>query len=180
MHYIKRQPIPQPDNIILSHTHTIMADLGKTMDLILWRHADAVDGIPDMQRELTPKGIKQAQLMAGWLNSRLPEDTRVLVSPAIRAQQTVAALERPYTTDKAIAPEADAMALLLAAGWPDAGGTVLLVGHQPGFGRAAMLLLAGIETEMSIKKGGVVWISNRVRQTTQQNVLRVLMSPDMV
>ena len=118
--------------------------------------------------------------MADWLNSRLPEDTRILVSPATRAQQTAAALDRPYTTDKAIAPEADAMALLLAAGWPDAGGTVLLVGHQPGFGRAAMLLLAGIEIEMSIKKGGVVWISNRVRQTTQQNVLRVLMSPDMV
>lgn len=150
------------------------------MDLILWRHADAVDGSPDMQRELTPKGIKQAKQMAEWLNARLPEDARILVSPAVRAQQTAAALNRRFITDKALAPDANAMTLLLAAGWPDAGGTVMLIGHQPGFGRAAMLLLAGIESDMSIKKGGIVWISNRVRQTTQQNVLRVLMSPDMV
>ncbi len=150
------------------------------MDLILWRHADAVDGIPDMQRELTPKGIKQAKQMADWLKARIPEDTTILVSPATRAQQTASALNLPFSTVKSLAPEADAMSLLLTAGWPDAGGTVMLIGHQPGFGHAAMLLLSGIETEMSIKKGGVVWISNRVRQTTQQNVLRVAMSPDMV
>lgn len=157
-----------------------MADLGKPMDLILWRHADAVDGIPDLQRELTPKGFKQAEQMAAWLNARIPDDVRILVSPALRAQQTAAALNRPFTTDKALSPEANAMALLLAAGWPDAGGTVMLIGHQPSFGRATMLLLAGVESDMSIKKSGVVWISNRVRQTTQQNVIRVLMSPDMV
>ena len=150
------------------------------MDLILWRHADAIDGSPDMLRELTPKGIKQADQIAEWLNARLPEDTRILVSPATRAQQTATALNRPYITDKALSPETNAMSLLLAAGWPDAGGTVMLIGHQPGFGHAAMLLLTGVESDMSIKKGGVVWISNRVRQTTQQNVLRVLMSPDMV
>lgn len=180
MRYIRRKTPPHPDNIILSYTLTIMTDLGKPMDLILWRHADAIDGSPDMQRELTPKGIKQAKQIADWLNARLPDDTRILVSPATRAQQTATALNRPFTTDKALAPDANAMSLLLTAGWPDAGGTVMLIGHQPGFGRAAMLLLAGIESEMSIKKSGVVWISNRVRQTTQQNVLRVLMSPDMV
>lgn len=150
------------------------------MDLILWRHADAIDGSPDMLRELTPKGMKQAAQIAKWLNARLPDETRILVSPATRAQQTACALNRPYITDKALSPETSAMSLLLAAGWPDAGGTVMLIGHQPGFGHAAMLLLSGVESDMSIKKGGVVWISNRVRQTTQQNVLRVLMSPDMV
>ena len=35
-----------------------------TMDLILWRHADAQDGSPDMERALTAKGLKQAELMA--------------------------------------------------------------------------------------------------------------------
>lgn len=150
------------------------------MDLILWRHADAVDGIPDTSRELTAKGTKHAHMMADWINARIPDDTRILVSPAIRALQTADALKRPYTINKAIAPEADAMSLILAAGWPDAGGTVMLVGHQPAFGRAAMLLLSGIETDMSIKKSGLLWISNRVRGTTQQNVLRAVISPDMV
>lgn len=150
------------------------------MDLILWRHADAVDGSPDMQRKLTAKGLKQAKLMASWLNSRLPNDTRILVSPAMRTQQTAAALARPFTTDSALEPDTNAMSLLLAAGWPDAGNTVLLIGHQPSFGQAAMLLLTGTEADMEIKKGGVVWISNRVRQGSQQNILRALMSPDMV
>jgi phosphohistidine phosphatase len=46
------------------------------MDLILWRHADAVDAEPgesDMDRTLTPKGQKQARRMAEWLTSQLPE-----------------------------------------------------------------------------------------------------------
>ena len=33
------------------------------MNLILWRHADAEDGIPDEQRRLTAKGQKQAKKM---------------------------------------------------------------------------------------------------------------------
>jgi phosphohistidine phosphatase len=37
------------------------------MELILWRHAEAEDGIPDMARELTSKGKKQAKHMAAWL-----------------------------------------------------------------------------------------------------------------
>ncbi|MEQ1667581.1 MAG: histidine phosphatase family protein [Sulfuriferula sp.] len=150
------------------------------MDLILWRHADAVDGLPDLPRELTAKGIKHAHIMADWINARIPDDTRILVSPAVRTLQTADALKRPYTVSKALSPDADAMSLLLAAGWPDAGGTVMLIGHQPAFGRAAMLLLSGTETDMSIKKSGLLWISNRVRGTTQQNVLRAVMSPDMV
>jgi len=43
------------------------------MDLILWRHAEAfemreVDD--DLARALTPKGERQAQRMADWLNQR--------------------------------------------------------------------------------------------------------------
>lgn len=150
------------------------------MDLILWRHADAIDGEPDLLRALTAKGEKQARIMAQWLNARIPEDTRILVSPATRTLQTAAALERSFTIDKALAPDTDAMSLLLAAGWPDAGNTVLLIGHQPSIGQAAMLLLVGDESDIIVKKGGVIWLSNRVRLGSQQNVLRALMSPDMV
>ena len=37
------------------------------MDLILWRHADAEDGMPDLERKLTRKGHKQAEAVARWL-----------------------------------------------------------------------------------------------------------------
>ena len=49
------------------------------MDLILWRHAEAVlerEGLPDLDRALTTKGERQAKRMAEWLEARLPADTR--------------------------------------------------------------------------------------------------------
>jgi len=44
------------------------------MDLILWRHAEAEDagGKPDLERNLTRHGRKQAARMAEWLKPRLP------------------------------------------------------------------------------------------------------------
>jgi len=78
------------------------------MDLILWRHADAgepvEDIIQDLQRSLTSKGEKQAARMADWLNRFLPESTRVLVSPALRCQQTAQALGRKFQTREALGP----------------------------------------------------------------------------
>ena len=61
------------------------------MDLILWRHAEAhviKEGQSDLERTLTTKGERQAQRMAEWLNQRLAHSTRILVSPAVRTQQT--------------------------------------------------------------------------------------------
>ena len=46
------------------------------MDLILWRHAEAEEGGPDLERRLTPKGRKQAKRVAAWLLQRLPKKTK--------------------------------------------------------------------------------------------------------
>jgi phosphohistidine phosphatase SixA len=62
------------------------------MDLILWRHADAEDAIPDLTRNLTTKGDRQAKRMAGWLRVHLPKQARILSSPANRSRQTADAL----------------------------------------------------------------------------------------
>jgi phosphohistidine phosphatase len=151
-----------------------------TMDLILWRHADAQDGTPDMERALTAKGVKQAELMAAWLNAHLPKATRILVSPAVRAFQTANALGRDYETVAEIAPGADGVHVLAAAGWPDASGTVLVVGHQPTLGEVTSLLLYGEARPMSIKKSGVVWLTNRVRGSAPQTVLKAAMTVEML
>ncbi len=150
------------------------------MELILWRHADAQDGVPDMGRALTAKGLKQAERMAAWLKPRLPEGCRILVSPAVRAIQTADALGLAYKVSDKIAPGAEATALLAAAGWPDAGGSALLVGHQPSLGLACGLLLFGQEADLSIKKGGIVWLSNRVRGNSPQTVLKAVMTPEIL
>src|SRR5512140_2504847 len=113
----------------------------RTMDLILWRHADAEPGVPDAARRLTPKGERQAEKMGAWLDRHLPEDTRILVSPAVRAQQTALGLGRKFRTVEEVAPGASAAAVLAAAGWPGGRETVLVVGHQPTLGEVAALLL---------------------------------------
>jgi phosphohistidine phosphatase len=150
------------------------------MDLILWRHADAEDGFPDEARQLTVKGEKQAENIARWLKPRLPEKVRVLASPARRAQQTVEKLTKSFETLKELAPGVSPAVLLGATGWPDAGGTVIVVGHQPTLGRVAAFLLSGVEAEWSLKKGGIWWLSNRVRLDEPQTVLRVVMPPEFV
>ena len=114
------------------------------MDLILWRHAEAEDGVPDMARALTPRGEKQAAQMARWLREHLPKDTRVLVSPATRAQQTARALTSQFETERAIAPGASFASLLAKTGWPEAKGAVLVVGHQPTLGEVAAMLIKPI------------------------------------
>jgi phosphohistidine phosphatase len=150
------------------------------MDLILWRHAEAVDGQPDLARELTPKGMKQAKAIAQWLSSRLPRRTRIIVSPAERTQQTAAALTDDFEIDRRLAPGAPPTAMLAAAGWPEHRGAVVVVGHQPTLGMAAALLIAGEPLPWSIKKGAIWWLSHRVRGEHPQVVLRAVMSPDLL
>lgn len=150
------------------------------MDLILWRHAEAVDGQPDLARELTPKGVKQAKAIARWLTSRLPRQTRIIVSPAERTRQTAAALTDEFEIDRRLAPGAPPTAVLAASGWPEYRGAVLVVGHQPTLGMAAALVVAGEPMPWSIKKGAIWWLSHRVRGEHPQIVLRAVISPDLL
>lgn len=150
------------------------------MELILWRHAEAEDGLPDLARELTGKGRKQAKQMAAWLNDRLPADTRILVSPAARTQQTVAALERDFSTLQELAPDATARQLLDAAGWPANPQSILIVGHQPTLGEAAALAMTGKVAGWSVKKGAIWWLSSRSRLTANECTLRAVIAPDQL
>jgi len=147
------------------------------MELILWRHADAEDGYPDAERQLTAKGLNQAKRMAAWLNKHLPDDAVVLASPALRAQQTARALDREFTTCAAIAPGAEPDAVLKAAHWPRTVRTTLIVGHQPTLGHTASLLLTGAEGELGIKKAAVWWISGSKRGACS---LLAVMTPGML
>ncbi|MEK8087247.1 histidine phosphatase family protein [Aquabacterium sp. A3] len=170
------------------------------MDLILWRHAQAealplsdeltrqaqagesvtiqIDWQADLARVLTAKGQRQAERMAVWLNARLPEGTRVLVSPAQRTQQTALALGRSYKTVASIHPQASVDDLLAAARWPDARTPALIVGHQPALGQLAARLLTGQDLAWSVKKGGVWWLRSRERDGQSQLLLHAVQNPD--
>jgi phosphohistidine phosphatase len=141
------------------------------MELILWRHADAEDGSPDMARRLTKKGRKQAAHVAEWLEKRLPNDYVLISSPAVRARETAEALGEPRIVE-ALAPGASVKEILQAAGWPGGDGTVILVGHQPDFGRAIAYLVSRRDTDWTLKKGGLWWLA--------PNEVRAVISPDLL
>jgi len=149
------------------------------MELILWRHAEAEEGGNDLARRLTPKGQRQAEKVAAWLDTRLPRECQVLASPAVRAQQTAQALKRKVASVAELAPGASVQAVLEVAGWPgDDDDCVLIAGHQPDLGEVAAHLL-GASGSLSIKKGGVWWFSSRAREEGNEVVLRTVIAPDL-
>lgn len=148
------------------------------MDLILWRHAEAEDGFPDSARNLTKKGIDQARRMADWLRSEMPDDALMLVSPTHRTQQTAKALRTDFITKDEIGPGASVRSILDTVDWPNASGTVIVVGHQPTLGEVVKKLIPVIPSGLRMKKGSVWWI--RCEEEDAEPVLRVVKYPDMV
>jgi phosphohistidine phosphatase len=151
------------------------------MDLILWRHAEAhelIEGEQDMGRRLTPRGEKHAARMAQWLDKQLPEGVRILCSPAVRAEQTVKALQRKYKIRDALAPGGTPQDLLETSGWPQAKYPVLVVGHQPALGAVVSGLFGMGPEPMPIRKGAVWWLRSRQREGTNQTVILTVMPPD--
>lgn len=161
------------------------------MDLILWRHAEAEEGsdaLDDLERSLTPRGAKQAQRMAQWLDRHLPDSTRVLASPARRTEQTVQALGRKFKLRPELAPGCTPAQLLAAAQWPDSKAHVLLVGHQPVLGETIAQLLGMAEpglsvqfsVQFSVRKGAVWWLRHREREGVGQTVLVSVQAPELL
>ena len=153
------------------------------MDLILWRHAEAVDlelvG-DDMLRTLTSKGDKQASRMGAWLDRQMPDGAKIWASPAARTEQTAHALGRKFKTHSALAPLAGVEDLLGLVQWPHAKGCVLVVGHQPTLGLTIGRLLGLNAQECAIKKGAVWWLRYRERDGVGQTVVVTVQSPELL
>ena len=117
-----------------------------------------------MKRRLTARGEKQARLMGAWIRQQQPKDLRIIVSPALRTQQTAAALERKFKTVEDLSPGASAAAVLAAANWPESREPVLVVGHQPALGQTVAQLLGLPGGDCAVKKGAVWWLRRRRAQ----------------
>ena len=130
------------------------------MDLILWRHAQAFDGTPDLDRQLTRKGQRQAQKMADFLKPRLPKHTVIWTSEAQRSIETAACLNAHTHIKSALNPDGDYQAILPLL-LTQHQHCLLIVGHQPWLGQVwahCMGLNNQGEDYWTIKKGGVVWL----------------------
>ena len=137
------------------------------MELIIWRHADAEDGAPDLARKLTAKGRKDAERVAKWLARHLPSRFTLVASPAVRAQETAQALKAKIETDPRLAPGASVEDILEAA---RRDGLVIIVGHQPDLGEAIAHILGA--NDVRLQKGALWWI--------EDNLVRAVVSPDLL
>ena len=153
------------------------------MDLILWRHAEALDeseAMEDLQRPLTSRGEKQAARMAAWLDRQLPDGARVICSPARRTEQTALALGRKYKLRAELLPGCTPAELLELAQWPTGKGTVLVVGHQPVLGQTIAELVGFSAADCSVRKGAVWWLRQRQRLESIQTVIVTVQSPEVL
>ena len=151
------------------------------MDLIVWRHADAEEGLDDLARGLTRKGLQQAKQMALWLRLRLPKEYRILASEARRSQQTAAFLHARFDSVPELNPGAELDRVLHAIDWPTLmDTTTVLVGHQPYIGCLVAQLVADSDQCWSVKKGAIWWLSYREQQGMGQVRVKAMMTPALV
>lgn len=161
----------------------------QTINLFLWRHAEAEDSSPDLARPLTPRGQKDASRVAKALARQIEADTRVLVSPSVRTRETAqplitrAALH--LEVDDRLAPGADldevldALETAIASCNGDAP-SLVLVGHQPWVGQVARRLLTNGDGDWSVKKASAWWLVRRSRDGSAEWTLKSVLDPDLV
>jgi phosphohistidine phosphatase len=118
--------------------------------LVLLRHSKSDWSVPgpDIKRPLAPRGRRQAPQPARWLASNLRGLDLAVVSPAVRARETMEIVsaevepKRTVVEDKVYA--ASAIELLdVIQDLPDDAATVVLVGHNPGMEELAWQLAGG-------------------------------------
>ena len=117
--------------------------------------------------------------MARWLGPRLPNDCRIIVSPAVRAQQTAHALQRAFETSDVLAPGASVSDVLRVANWPIAPVTTLIVGHEPTLGAVSGHLLDGIGCQRSLAKGALIWMES-INDEPARAILKRAVAPHSI
>ena len=135
------------------------------MDLYLWRHADALSGMSDFDRELSPLGHQQAGKVAEWFREQADPASlaslRILASPSARTRQTAAHFCKDENKIELCMPlyeNARPEEILELLGWPDITAPTLVVGHQPQIGLLADLLLADTPHPGSFRKSALWWL----------------------
>jgi phosphohistidine phosphatase len=125
---------------------------------VLWllRHAEAADGLPDDERPLTDRGVRQAESVGRSL-ARLGAQIDVcLTSPKLRAVQTAELACEPLgvtpTIEPALAGEPfDVHELIMGRGED-----ILLVGHDPSF---SLIVHDLTGAQARLRKGGLAGIA---------------------
>lgn len=112
--------------------------------MLLMRHAksDYPEGVPDHDRPLAPRGIREAGLAGDWLRADARAVDAVLCSTATRARQTLdnTRIEAPVRfSDRLYGATPGTMIEEIGATADDVA-TLLVIGHEPTMSGLALLL----------------------------------------
>ena len=117
--------------------------------VVLVRHAKAANpgNVEDHERPLAGRGVRDAAALGRWLRTAVHVPDLAITSTAVRARRTweVAASELPEPVEVLADPAAylsdpDGLLELLRSA-PEGARTLVLVGHNPGVHRLALLLV---------------------------------------
>ncbi|WP_221289153.1 phosphohistidine phosphatase SixA [Stygiolobus caldivivus] len=134
------------------------------LHLIIVRHGEAepkVENIPDKDRKLIKKGLKQMRRVANFIDNMSYKIDKVFSSPYIRAYQSAEAVLEELDEDlkietiRELEPDQDVSALvekLKELNSAQTEMTIMLVGHEPHLSTFIKAITGG---EVELKKGGV-------------------------
>jgi phosphohistidine phosphatase len=124
--------------------------------LILFRHAKAErsqPGAADRARGLIERGRKDAARMGAYMAKHALTPDRVLVSPALRTQETWKSASAAFcptpgaTTVERLYDAGEHTLLAIIKDVPTSAHTLLVIGHNPGLHELARLLIASGDIE---------------------------------
>jgi len=160
------------------------------MLLVLFRHgpagtADPARGPEDAKRPLTPRGVEKTRRAALGLARVLETEPHIFSSPLLRAKETADLLAAAYVPMlqvevlEALVPGRP-LEEILGRIAEIASGTVVLVGHEPGLGHMAALLVTGRQMTLPLKKAGACGIELSGNIAPGQGELLFLATPRML
>jgi phosphohistidine phosphatase len=119
--------------------------------LVLLRHAKSAypTGVPDHERPLAERGIREAALAGDWLRANLPPIDAVLCSTATRARETLerSGIDAPVRyVDRLYGATAGTVIEEINHVSDDVN-TLLVVGHEPTTSEVAMILAGADGTD---------------------------------
>jgi len=110
--------------------------------LVLIRHAksDYPDSVPDHERPLADRGVREAGIAGDWLRANVPAIDAVLCSSAVRTRQTLArtGIDAPVSYRDELYAAHPGTVIDEINGVDDGVVTLLVVGHEPTISHLAL------------------------------------------
>jgi phosphohistidine phosphatase len=119
--------------------------------LLLLRHAKSAypDGVPDHQRPLAERGLREAALAGDWLRANMPAIDAVLCSTATRARETLqrSGIDAPVRYVDGLYGATAGTVIEEINRVSDDVNTLLVVGHEPTTSEVAIILAGADGTD---------------------------------